>query len=201
MKTFSTVLFDLGRVLINIDFDAFPRSLGIDPASARLDEKTAVGRLAVRYETGRLTSDEFFKALGELFHQRYNQAQLVAAWNSIIREENSAIVPIVNAVQARYGTAVLSNTSPTHFKKSYDTTTILKKFSKQYLSYQIGAVKPDPEVYAYVIRDLSAEPSTIVLIDDVAENVKAAAQCGMTAILFESVSELEKDLRQCGILV
>jgi HAD superfamily hydrolase (TIGR01509 family) len=201
LRKYSTILFDLGRVLVNIDFDAFPRSLGIDPEHARLDKKTAVGRLAIRYETGRLTSDEFFETLGELFHGRYTREQLVAAWNAIIREENSAIVPIVDAVQARYSTAVLSNTSPTHFQKAYDTTTIIKKFSNRYLSFQIGAVKPDPEVYNYVLRDLSTEPSTIVLIDDVAENVEAAGRCGMVGILFEDVAKLEKDLRGRRILV
>jgi putative hydrolase of the HAD superfamily len=110
-------------------------------------------------------------------------------------------LPIVDAVQARCRTAVLSNTNPIHFQKSSDGTTILKKFSKRYLSFQIGAVKPDPEIYRYVVRDLSVEPSTIVLIDDVAENVKAAGQCGMVGILFENVSKLEKDLRLRRILV
>jgi len=200
MNKFTAVLFDLGKVLIDIDFDAFPRSLGIDPIHVQQQDKAAVGRLVVRYETGRLTSAEFFKELGDFFQNRFSREQLGKAWNAIIKEENSAIVPIVDRVQARYVTAVLSNTSPTHIQKALDTTAILNKFSKRYLSFQIGAVKPDPEIFNYVLRDLSTDPSAIVLIDDIPENVKAASQCGMVGILFTDVSGLEKDLHKLGIL-
>ena len=198
---FTAVLFDLGRVLINIDFDAFPRSLGIVPAEVRPEDRRGVGRLVVGYETGRLTSDEFFERLGLFFESRFNREQLVGAWNAIIREENSAIVPTVESVQDRYLTAVLSNTSPTHIQKALETSTILKRFSKRYLSFQIGFVKPSPEIFSYVIRDLSVEPSAVVLIDDIAENVEAAARCGMVGILFTDVPKLQHDLLNLGILM
>jgi glucose-1-phosphatase len=200
MNKVTTVLFDLGRVLIDIDFDAFPRSLGIDPGLVRREEKAVVGRLVLRYETGRLSSDKFFKELGNFFQNRFGKAQLEEAWNAIIREENSAIRPIVDAIQVRYDTAVLSNTSPTHFQKAIETTTILNKFSKRYLSFQIGAVKPSPEIFRHVVQDLSADPSAIALIDDVAENVEAAGKYGMVGILYTDVPSLVKDLHKLGHL-
>ena len=197
---FTTVLFDLGRVLVNIDFDAFPLSLGIDPKLVQKEEKAAVGRLVVRYETGRLTSDEFFQELGDFFDNRFSQEHLMEAWNSIIRDENSAIVPIVEAIQVRYDTAVLSNTSPTHIQKAMETTTILRRFPRQFLSFQLGAVKPARELYDRVIRELSVEPAGIVLIDHIAENVDAASRCGMVGILYTGVPTLEEDLHNLGLL-
>ena len=63
---FSVVLFDLGRVLMNIDFDAFPRGLGLAPEHANPEDRKAVGRLVVQYETGRLSTDAFLRKLSAL---------------------------------------------------------------------------------------------------------------------------------------
>lgn len=174
--------------------------MGIEPTQVQREEKEVVGRLVVRYETGRLTSDEFFEELGDLFQHRYTREHLLKAWNAIIKEENYSIVPIVEAIQASHKSAVLSNTSPTHIRKALETTTILQKFPKRYLSFEIGAVKPDRAIFDFVIRDLSDEPATIALIDDVAENVRAAEECGMVGILFTDLPNLRRDLRKFGIL-
>ncbi len=197
----SVVVFDLGRVLVHIDFDAFPRSLGIDPSRARPKEKDAVEHLAMQYETGQLTTNRFFDHLSGVFEGRYSQEELLTAWNAIIGEENKPMLPIVVAVQERYETAILSNTSPVHFQKAYETTTIIKRFSRRYLSYQMGAAKPSFAVFGRLIEDLPAEASSILFIDDVAENVDAALECGIVAILYEGVGKLEKDLKKLGVLV
>ena len=193
MKEISTVIFDLGRVLVNIDFDAFPRALGIDRKHADKTVEAAVERMAVQYETGKIGTDQFLESLEKIFLGKFSREQLLAAWNAIIEEENAAMLPIVDAVQARYQTAILSNTSPTHFIKAYDTTAIIKKFSKRYLSFQIGSMKPDPVVYNYVIRDLSAAPSSILFIDDISENITAAMKCGIQGLLYTDIPHLKAD--------
>jgi len=190
----------MGRVLVDIDFEAFPRTLGIErDRTSHFGEKT-IERMAHEYETGHIDTEQFFVSMEKAFKGNYSREQLVYAWNAIIREENSAIVPLVDAIQARFQTAILSNTSPTHFQKSYDTTAILKKFSKFYLSFQIGATKPDAAVYQYIIRDMSVEPSSLLFIDDIAENVTAAKKCGMDGIVFKSVSRLQAELRLLKML-
>ena len=190
----------MGRVLVDIDFEAFPRELGIQRDRTNHADEKAIERMAKEYETGRIDTEQFFVSVDRVFKGKYTRMQLVHAWNAIIREENSSIIPVVNAIQAKYQTAILSNTSPSHFQKSYDTTAIIKKFSKLYLSFQIGATKPDPAVYQYVIRDLSVEPSSLLFIDDIMENVAAAKKCGMEGIVFNNVPQLQNELRLRQIL-
>ena len=200
MSSISTVIFDMGRVLVNIDFDAFPRLLGLERNRPNRVDEQAIRQMARDYETGRIGTEQFFGKLDEIFRRKYTREQLLNAWNAIIQDENSAIVPIVDAVRAKYQTAILSNTSPVHFEKSFNTTAILKKFSRSYLSFQIGAAKPDPAVYLYVIRDIAAEPSSILFIDDVSENVAAAVKSGMEGIVFKDVPSLYAELRLRQIL-
>ncbi len=201
MNKITTVIFDMGRVLVDIDFEAFPRALGIERDHKNHLGEMAIERLAKQYETGRIGTEQFFVSMDETFKGKYTRKHLVDAWNAIIREENSAIVPVVEAVQAQYQTAILSNTNPIHFQKSYNTTAILKKFSKFYLSFQIGATKPDPAVYQYVIRGLSVEPSSLLFIDDIAENITVAKKCGMDGIVFKSVSHLRTEMHLRQILL
>ena len=197
---FSVILFDLGRVLVNIDFDAFPRGLGLAPEHANPEDRRSVGQLVVQYETGRIATDAFLRKLAALLGGRYSEERLLNAWNAIIQEDNAAIAPIVEEVQSRYRTAVLSNTSPTHFQKALAESRLLKRFTKHYLSYQIGAMKPDPAVFEYVIRDLAVQPGEVVFIDDIAENVAAANKQGLVGIIFEGIPDLQRNLRKLGIL-
>ena len=197
---FDAVLFDLGNVLVRIDFDAFPRALGLDPAQARPESRTAVGRLSAQYETGLLSTDEFFGRLSELLQGRFGRDELESAWNGIIGEENTEIIPIVDAVREHHSVALISNTSPIHFLRSEKTIPVLRRFSKRYLSYEVGAAKPSVAMYRHVVDDLGVDPSAIVLIDDVRENVEGAIECGLVGILFTDAPSLKRELRDLGIL-
>jgi putative hydrolase of the HAD superfamily len=196
----STVIFDIGGVLINIDPEAFPRLLGIDRNRDHHVDEKAIELTAKEYETGQIVTEEFFGKMDKIFKGNYTREELANAWNAIVQEENSTIIPIVEVLQSKYQTAILSNTNLLHFQKSIGTAPSIKKFTKSYLSYQIGASKPDPAIYQFVISDLSVAPSSVLLIDDIAENIAAALKCGMTGIVFKDVSALSSELRLRKIL-
>lgn len=200
MDKIKTVVFDIGGVLVNIDHSAFPRLLGIKRGRGSHVDEQAIERLAREYEIGRIGTEDFFWMMDEFFKGEYTREKLKNAWNAIVVEENSAIIPIVDAVKGSYQTAILSNTNPMHFQKSVETAGMVKKFSRLYLSFQIRAAKPDLAAYQHVIRDLSAKPSSLLFIDDLAENVAAAVKCGMEGIVFKDASRLHSELRLRQIL-
>ncbi len=200
MNNISTVIFDIGGVLINIDPDAFPRLLGLDRHRPHPADEQEIKRLAKEYETGRIGTDAFFERLDTIFKGAYSRTQLSEAWNAIVGDENSAITPVVDAIQSKYQTAILSNTNLSHHRKSVETAVNLKKFSKYYLSYEIGASKPDPAIYRFVVADLSVAPASILFIDDIHENVAAALECGMKGFLFKDASSLYSELRSVKVL-
>ena len=78
-------------------------------------DKQAIERIAKEYEIGRIGTEEFFGMMDEIFKGKFTREKLENAWNAIVVEENSAIIPIVDAIQARYQTAILSNTNPSPF--------------------------------------------------------------------------------------
>lgn len=62
------------------------------------------------------------------------------------------------------------------------------------LSCEIGVEKPDLKAYSLLLDALALPASEVVFIDDRVENVAAARNCGLDAILFESSEQIRKEL-------
>jgi putative hydrolase of the HAD superfamily len=186
----SVVLFDLGRVLMHIDFDAFPNALGLTTEAQRAPYKPATAPLWIAHETGKMSTEEFLDALFVIFEGKYPKAEILEAWDSIIVSDNEEIVPFVRRVQERYRTAILSNTSPSHWKKVLRISPLVRTFTDAFTSFDIGAMKPDPAAYRRVAASLNVPPREILFIDDLKENIDGANACGMQGIVYTDVPAL-----------
>ncbi len=54
--------------------------------------------------------------------------------------------------------------------------------------------KPDAKIYEYLLKEIKLPAQNVVFIDDRLENVDAAKQVGIDAILFASQKQLQKEL-------
>jgi putative hydrolase of the HAD superfamily len=68
------------------------------------------------------------------------------------------------------------------------------------LSCEIGLEKPDPKIYEFLLKEMELPASSIIFIDDRAENIEAAQKLGFDAILFTSQNQLQKELKKRGLL-
>ncbi len=194
MNKITTVIFDLGRVLMDIDFSAFSRALQLNHGGTSVFSEKKLELLAFNYETGKITTDEFFTSLDAFFNKRFSRGQLFNAWNAIVGGEKKDMTPIVARIQQQCRTAILSNTNETHFQYAASTIPLIQKIPLRFLSYEIGAVKPDPHVYLHVINALNSDPSALLFIDDIPENISAAHAAGMKGIIFQTPAQLLHEL-------
>ena len=188
------ILFDLGRVLMHIDFNAFPNGLGLFTEEQRTPYKIPTGKLWRMYETGKMTTEEFLEALYVIFECKFTKERILEAWNGIIVRDNEEIVPFVRKIQQKYLTAILSNTSPSHWEKVLKVSPLAKSIPHHFTSFNIGAMKPARIVYYYVASALQVSPEEILFLDDLKENIDGAIACGMKGIVYTTVSELEKEM-------
>jgi putative hydrolase of the HAD superfamily len=68
------------------------------------------------------------------------------------------------------------------------------------LSYEVGAMKPAPEIYREAVAKAGCSPGEIFFTDDIAMNVEAAREHGIDAVQFQSLPQLEDDMRSRGIV-
>jgi hypothetical protein len=76
---------------------------------------------------------------------------------------------------------------------------VLKNFKKPALSFEIGALKPDPICYQRASEYINTEVQNCLFIDDRDINVQGAREAGMQAIRFTGVADLELLLPNLGV--
>lgn len=189
-KEIKVILFDLGRVLMHIDFNAFPNGLGLFTEDQRAPYQIPTAKLWRAYETGKMTTEEFLESLYNIFDRKFSKKEILEAWNGIIVRDNEEIIPFVHEVQKKYLTAILSNTSPSHWDKVLHISPLVRSIPYRYTSFDIGAMKPDRVVYDYVSANLKVLPSEIIFIDDLYENVEGAMSAGMKGIVYKGIESL-----------
>lgn len=89
---------------------------------------------------------------------------------------------------------VLSNmhlASAAHLEESYD---IWRLFEGIVFSCRIRMVKPERQIYEYLLAQHRIAPTETVFIDDVAENLAAAAALGIGTIQFLDPRQCEREL-------
>jgi len=168
MRRFSTVLFDLGNVILYIDFGAFWRDLGFIRPVEIIPFKDGYESLTLQYETGNISTDKYLNEIRIVFNNKFTVRQLEQAFSSIIRQPVEGIADIVKRVSIGHRTALVSNTNEIHYKLSLKKFEGFKLFQKHYLSYQLQVMKPAPGFYDAIIEDQGMLPSRMLFIDDIA---------------------------------
>ncbi|XP_058434770.1 bifunctional epoxide hydrolase 2 isoform X3 [Marmota monax] len=63
-------------------------------------------------------------------------------------------------------------------------------------SCQVGMVKPEPQIYKFVLDTLKAKPSEVVFLDDVGTNLKPARDLGMVTVLVHDTNTALRELER-----
>lgn len=182
------IIFDLGNVLVNVEYERFINKLknnGVSDEAYMNFFKGGNYRL-LGYESGDITTDEFVaKCLTglDLKMESYDYAD---AFNDMFSEIGpmSKLVRKLKA-EGNFRLFLLSNTSPLHFeyiKQKYDYVNLLEKYA---LSYELRSLKPDAVIYDKTIEYLGIVPQESVFIDDLKENCIAAEKFGIKTICYD----------------
>ena len=99
-----------------------------------------------------------------------------------------------------FRTGILSNLPGplgVHLRK---TSGFLDAFDHTTFSYELGVVKPEPEIYEDMIRGLGLPAGKALFLDDRPENVEGGRAAGIHAEIFTTWEEfLERDRARYGL--
>src|SRR5207237_1052869 len=77
---------------------------------------------------------------------------------------------------------------------------VATRFDQLCFSYQVGALKPDPQAYVRTLERLGVKPAQSMFVDDVQENVEGARAAGIDAVRFVSAEALAEQLQERGLI-
>lgn len=189
------VIFDLGKVLIDFDFDGFYTALGYDPAERTLDE--ANGPILL-FEAGKISKAVFFEEIKKIYGFDMSLKEFEILWCSVFSEAKD-MIELARKISKKYNVFIFSNTDEIHFPYIWKNFPALHFFKENLmLSYELNAVKPEKEIYQNAIEKFRLNPSECVFIDDRPINVNIAEEFGMKGIIhrsfFGTKEKLEKIL-------
>jgi FMN phosphatase YigB (HAD superfamily) len=195
------VIFDFGGVLCSFDIDIFlhrleshtPFSFG--ELRALLPDALLIGR---EYETGLISSRQFHQRVCALTRVSMPEEEFARAYCDIFSPIESTYT-LVRALHGRYRLGLLSNTSEWHFERGIRPVPVFPLFETVTLSFEVRSMKPDRPIYDDALRKLGLPASACAYVDDLPENIAAAAALGMRAVLFTTPGDVVAGLRQAGV--
>jgi len=196
------LLFDLGRVVLDIDFS---KAIACWAAHAGCKTDDLVERFVRteaywHHETGKISDAVYFESLRTSLGIPLSDAQFLEGWNAIFAGEMPGIAPLLARAAKRLPLYVFSNTNNAHVEYfSVIHADVLGHFREIFLSSSIGLRKPDPEAYDHVVKSIGLPAARIVFFDDLVENVESAQARGLKAVHVKSSGDVADALTALGL--
>jgi len=197
-----TVVFDLGKVLLDWDPRYFYRQFFSEPHAL---EQFLVEALPLEWVVEMDAGKPASVAIAERARLLPHHAALIERWSEgwpqMLRGPIPETVEILAELRERgLRLFALTNFSTETWPLARERFDFLHWFDDAVVSGEHGLVKPDRKIYELAIRRCALVPERTTFIDDREENVAAARAVGMHALHFTGAGKLRAELEGLGLL-
>ena len=203
MQGIKHIIFDLGGVLLNIDYQLTEQAF-IDAGITHFHELyTQLHQTPVfeQLEMGKITADEFITALQQTSAVPLSADAVINAWNAMLLDFPLRRLQLLQQLRLHYDLFLLSNTNEIHeqaFNKSLMQNNgipdLRVMFDRAYYSHRVGLRKPMPEIFLLVLNENGLEPAHTLFIDDSPQHIAAAKDLGIQTIYLQKGMTIEHDI-------
>ncbi|MGD1937929.1 MAG: HAD family hydrolase [Cyanophyceae cyanobacterium] len=202
---FDALIFDLGGVIINLDYQRTINDLsahcGFDVAS--LYTQQAKTDLFNKFEAGLIEAVEFragLRSLLKLSETQLSDRDLDTAWNALILDVPVARLEFLKSLQKTpTPTFLLSNNNAIHKGRCDE---LLREttgdagarwddyFVKAYFSHEMGDRKPNASIFQRVIDEQQLDPERTLFLEDTPKNIAGARSLGLKTLQITAAVEI-----------
>jgi len=171
-------LIDIGRVLLDFDFESSLSRLiphGTPDPHARM---LLLQERKDDFETGSISMEEYTSWAIETLGSPATPEEFQDAWRHIFTPVPRMWDCVRRLKSLGHRLILFSNTNAIHVPWAYDEFDIFNEFDGAVISYEIGTIKPHPEIYQYAIDTWQLDPARTIYIDDLTANVATGRQFG-----------------------
>ncbi|MCG9911633.1 MAG: HAD family phosphatase [Flavobacteriales bacterium] len=190
MNTIRNIIFDLGGVLLPVDYQVVIRAfeeLGVSDA-AQMYSQQAQQPLFDQLERGEISGGEFLFELKKKMPS-VSETDILKAWNAILGQFPSNRLELLLKVKQQYRIYLLSNTNEIHIRQfladlkyNNGVEDFTSFFEEVYYSNETGFRKPEKEIFDLVLLDNNLNASETLFIEDTEHNVRGAVQAGIPTL-------------------
>jgi glucose-1-phosphatase len=191
MKGIKHIIFDLGGVILNINYQATYQAftdLGVKNFTD-LYNQFSLNSMFSDLEVGKIGKEEFLQGMKQHTPEGVTDQQIIDAWNAMLLDFPLRRLQVLQQLRQHYSLYLLSNTNIIHMEafnrilqESRGIPSLATFFDKAYYSHEIGLRKPDRESYEFVLDAHGLQPSETLFIDDTLPNIEGAKLVGIETI-------------------
>ncbi len=187
------LLFDLGGVVIEIDFDRVLRRWETISAFSFTELKSTFhfDTAYQRHERGEIDGAEYFAHLRDFLRLDGSDDEIAAGWNAVFVAEIPAALAAISKVRKQFPCYAFTNTNPTHlaaWKIGYPA--IFQSFDYAFISSDIGLRKPERRAFDAIAADIGVAHANILFFDDTQENIAGADAAGLQTVYVQSPDDI-----------
>ena len=199
-KKIRNIVFDLGGVLVDLDFKAAINGLQ-EAGFANVKEQLLAfdrGGIFQKFEVGEITADEVRTAIRENSTVTLTDEEVDGLWNAMLLEIPREKLELILHLRGKYMVYLLSNTNSIHWDYvcknafNYRGFRVEDYFEETFLSYEMHLAKPDKAIFEKVLSDANLLAEETLFIDDSEANCKAAQEVGIHAHHYHVGDDLSK---------
>jgi putative hydrolase of the HAD superfamily len=198
--TIDVVLFDLGGVLVDLgglpELEVFA---GGGVSEDELWRRWLSCPWVRRFERGHCNADSFSRGMVESWSMTVEPEEFLAAFAAWPRGLLPGARELVRSIRALTRVGCLSNTNRLHADRHWSELGMADLFDDQFLSYEMGLVKPDRDAFEYVIDALGCPAERILFLDDNQINVEGARSAGLRSERAQGIDEAGAILAAIGL--
>jgi putative hydrolase of the HAD superfamily len=194
------VLFDLGGVLIDPGGVGPLRSLCGIGSDEELWARWLGCPWVQRFEAGRCSPEEFAAGFVDDWELELTPASFLEEFGGWPGVEYSGAADLVARVRKEVPVGFLSNANAYQWETRFGRLPLTEGFDYRFLSFELGMVKPDPEIFQVVAARLPVPAGRVLFLDDNAVNVEAAVAGGFGGRRVQGPDEARAALEEAGVL-
>ncbi len=192
LKNISAIIFDLGGVILNIDYqltiDAF-KKLGVSNFE-EMYTQAAQSNLFDNYETGQISSEQFVSELKKFLPDEVSEQKIKEAWNVMLLDLPKSRIELLQKLKEIKPIFLFSNTNDIHYKcflseieKVYGKEDLLEQiFVKTYYSHLVEVRKPNAGAFQLVLDENGLLAQETLFIDDSIQHINGAQELGIQTV-------------------
>jgi putative hydrolase of the HAD superfamily len=190
LKNFDAIIFDLGGVLLNIDFGLTQKALenlGMKNVPAYFGKYAQAGFFD-QLDRGEIGEKQLFSEIRKFLPVHVSDDRIKEAWNAIILDFPPERIQLLKILKNTHRLFLLSNTNSIHYPvynamiQQMGEQSLDSLFEKAYYSFREGLRKPETEFFQKVIEENQLNPEKTLFVDDTEMHVEAAQNLGLQAV-------------------
>jgi len=190
MENISTIIFDLGGVIMDIDvkqtLQAFS-GLGLKNIHEYFGHGFAASFFS-DHEAGRISDEAFLGEIKKLLSGEVSDEAVIEGWNALLLRFPPDRIALLKELKSKYRLFLFSNTNAIHYKKLSEiyresfSGELEDLFENAYYSHLLGHRKPDIAGFEQIIRENALDPKKTIFVDDALMNVEGAIKAGLKGL-------------------